>query len=448
MLTTTVQPTPALRRPPARRARMALPRMGADPVRVAGIVFLFFLQFGLVSLFAVGNTVPGQQAASLLILAGLAVIPLVRRRNFRLGSIADAFPIVLLGVMLLVSFVSNQMIFQYGWGNWLTYSYVAFPILAYYLFWAFSISVADVLAAVIVMAVIACGIVLADTIVHIAALDPIQRYTNVDTGVRRVPILKNEVVLAFCLLFADMYTRSNWWRYAAFYLPAVALIFFTVAFRFESRIALAAMLAAAGIFVASRRITSPVQLFYLLAGLLLGIPLLYLALQSYIQPILDQGFSTYAANHNVEVRFRSNAYFASYYYRTNGLGFGLMTLNQQIHNFQSYGIPSSFVIADLGLMGALYQFGVLGVVLAFGATLSTIVTFMRIGRGGFHPHRDRLLVVGCYMIGFTLQPIPMNFFTLNWTTLLGATLWYLMRRAAWEDRALKINRLLADSRRG
>lgn len=407
---------------------------------MAGIVFLFFLQFGLITLFAVANTVPGQQAASILILAGLAVIPVLGRRNFRLTRLADAFPAVLLAVMIGVSFISNQLIFRYGWGNWLTYSYIAVPLLAYYLFWALSISAADVLAAVIAMGVIACGFVFADTIYHISALDPIERYTNVQTGVRRVPILKNEVVLAFCLLFADMYTRPDWWRRAAFYLPAAALIFFVATFRFESRIALAAMLAAIAVFVAARRITSPVQLFYLFAGLLVGLPLLYVALQSYIQPILDEGFANYATTHNVEIRFRSNEYYLKYFGETGGLGFGLMTLNQESFNFQALGVPLSFGIADLGMFGALYQFGWVGLLLVSVATLMMIVTFVKIGRDRHHPLRDRLLIVGCYVLGFTLQPIPMNFFTLNWTTMLGATLWYLMRRAAWENDQLRFAR--------
>ena len=414
------------------------PRITVNWVRVIAIAFLFFLQFGLITLFVAQDMVLGQQIASIAIITGLCLAPFVSRSNFRLNQLSDAFPMLLLAVVELVSYMSNQLIFHYGWGNWLTYSYIMFPLLAYYLFWVFSISAADIFAAILLMAGITCVLVAIDSFYHIPVFDLIQRYTNADTGTRRVPILKNEVVFAFCLLVCDMYSRLGWLRRAPVYLAGLALIFYVISFCFESRIALGATMVTIFIFLMSRRITLPIHLIYLLAGIVVGMPALYYGLSTYIDPILNEGLGNYIANHNVEIRFQSNEYYHKYFIQTGGIGFGLMTLNQNARNFQSDGVPNFYNVADLGLLGALYQFGVVGLLLVLAATLILIYKLFSLGRRSIHPMHDRFLMTSCFVLGFTLQPIPMNFFTLNWTPLLGATLWYLMRRGTWEIQQIEL----------
>jgi hypothetical protein len=400
------------------------------------IVTLYFLQFGLPTLLLLNDMVIGQQVASLLILLGIATAPLVNRTNFRLRRPSDAFPICLLLLIVLVSYFANDHVFSYGTDNWLLYTYIMVPLLAYYLFWVFSVSATDILAAFILMGLISAAIVAADALLQFEVLKPLVRYANV-TGTRRVPILKNETVLAFCLLAADLYGRPGWWRRAPWAPVALALLFYVIAFCFESRIAVAAMLMALIVYLAARRIGSMGQFLALVFGLLFGVPALVFALERYIAPILAASdVGSYLRTNNVDIRFQSADYFSEFFAQTHGLGFGLMTLNRDAHNFQSDGIPKSFGVADLGLVGALYQFGWLGLIVVSLATIVLTFRLIGLGRGRAHPSSNRILMVGAYIAGFTLQPIPMNFFTLNWTALLGGTLWYLMRRSRWEANRL------------
>lgn len=419
----------------ANRRRMA--RISANPVTVAAIVLFFFLQFGLISLVGLGDLIIGQELASALLLAGLCIAPFKRRQpGFSLSRIEDVFPISLFLLMIAVSYISNNWIFGFGFENWLLYSYVLIPALTYYLLWTYSVSARDIIVAVIIMGVISSIIVIFDAFFEFSALNTLQRYTN-GTGVRRVTILKNEVVLACLFMLSEILGDKvkSFGRFLA--ISGAVLTFYVVAFRFESRLASLALVSALVPYVFSARKLSNRQRLYVIIGVILIISVASSLCLYYIEPFLNQSVDDYIANNNVEIRIRANNYYLDYFYQTFGVGFGAMTLNINSGNFQAAGAPIFYNIADLGIFGGLYQFGIGGLILIVGGTLTLVFRCLQIGRMPYHPYRDEIRMVGCYVFGFMLQPIPMNFFTLNWTILLGSTLWYLMRRAMWETKQLQ-----------
>lgn len=408
----------------------------ADWAKVTAIVLFFFLQFGLFSLVLVGDLVIGSQIASGLLLMALCLAPFKRRRaGFRLSKFEDVFPAVLFITMMMVSYISNNWIFGYGWTNWVLYLYTAVPVFTFYALWMYSVSVRDLIIAIIIVGVLTALIVVADAFYEFVSLNALQRFTN-ETGVRRITILKNEVVLASLLMLAEILGEKITPSRRLFAISGAVVTFFVVAFRFESRLALLALLSAILVYVISARKLSDQQRLYVAVGMIALIPVASVLYSYYLEPLLNQGLGDYIENHNVGVRIRSNDYYYGYFSKTTGVGFGLMTLNLDSRNFQAMGVPLSYTIADLGMFGGLYQFGLAGILLIVVGTFTLFARLLHLGRLPYHPYRDELRMTGCFVFGFMLQPIPMNFFTLNWTVLLGSTLWYLMRRAMWETRQL------------
>lgn len=406
-----------------------------NPLRVFFIVFLFYLQAGIVTIFAMGNTVIGRQAASALILAVIVFSPLLRRYNFSLRSPVDLFPIIYLVLVILVSYNSNNRVFNYGWDNWLTYSYVFIPLLIYYALWALSVSFADIVVALIIIGSLAAATVAFDSVIRLPVLDMIERYAN-ESGTRRVTFLKNECVLSFLFMLASIYTQKRWIKNIALYAIPMVVVFYVLVFLFESRIALAAMLIAAVLFLATRGIRTIRQLLMLTVVGLVGAPALYFILDRFIAPLLTQSLENYIVNNNVDTRLESAQYFWPFFKQTGGLGFGIMTVNLDVSNFQVLGLKQSYGVADLGMLGGMYEFGYFGLFMVVSATALMIFNFFRLGWSRSHPQHDQMLMLGCFILAFVLQPVPMDFFALVWTVTLGGTLWYAMRRARFEQRVI------------
>jgi hypothetical protein len=201
--------------------------------------------------------------------------------------------------------------------------------------------------------------------------------------------------------------------------------------------ALAATVISILVFLMSRRVTSLQQIVFLTFGLIFSLPILYFIFEQYISPILEVGLEKYVIENNVQRRLDAADFFYRHFQETSGLGFGMMTLNLESNNFQAQAVDSDyFILSDMGIMGSLYQYGYFGLVLVVIATLVMAVNFARVGWSD-HPLAAYSLIIACFILAFCLQPIPMNFFTLNWTVFLGSCLWYAMRRSAWERLALE-----------
>jgi O-antigen ligase len=145
-------------------------------------------------------------------------------------------------------------------------------------------------------------------------------------------------------------------------------------------------------------------------------------------------WDNYMAN-DVSASFRQIEYqhFMAFFYKTYGIGFGFMGRAPDKDNIlafaghyggwlygtQDYGLNPD----DNGLWAALYQYGYHGFALVVFMTLFMAIALIRVSvitRGyivaGF---------LGCFVISQLMSPVPLNFFTLEYSGYIGGLIWFM-----------------------
>jgi len=165
-----------------------------------------------------------------------------------------------------------------------------------------------------------------------------------------------------------------------------------------------------------------------------------------------KSWDQYMAN-DVSAAFRDIEYqhFMSYFYQTYGLGFGFMGRSPENDNILAfaghfggwlygtydYGLNPD----DNGLWAALYQYGYHGFALVLFMTLFMAVAFIRLAR-----EYPRYLVpgfIGCFVISQLISPVPLNFFTLEYSGYFGGLIWFMAAQAATIRSGLNARRVPA-----
>ena len=248
------------------------------------------------------------------------------------------------------------------------------------------------------------------------------------------------MVLAFLLLFGRITFEKTGLKRKLPLVIALLVVGYPIAFSYESRIAFSTILVA---FVASymfARISAGRRLMVGVLAVIIGIPVVFAVLDRFIEAFLSSdSLSSYFASNNVDVRFESGSYFISKFAETYGVGIGLMTSNPEKPNVLSSVVVKSYILTDHGLLASLYQFGVVGAIIACSMTAALIVWFIGIGRRRIHPASTDITMTGAFVLGSVLQPVPANYFTLTHICLLGGTLWYAAFRARWEENVFRAN---------
>lgn len=172
-------------------------------------------------------------------------------------------------------------------------------------------------------------------------------------------------------------------------------------------------------------------------GLPLGSLLTVFLIRRYLYDF--QSFADYFQR-DVSASYRDMeiAFFSYYFDRTPGTGFGFMSANVSYDNIVAfaknkagfmYGTGSyGMMLDDIGIYGALYQFGYVGLALVVAMTLIAAWALIRLALR--KPVYLPAGIIGLLMLCYMISPIPMNFFTLLWTAHIGGLFWFMASEAA------------------
>lgn len=419
-----------------RKIRRAAPlRTGrvASTLRVLLLAFLFFMRDGVPAAFIGLPPATTNYIVAIICLLGFAKWALFDSHTGK-TPYKVWLPILFLGYCVLVAAFSSTFIFHYAWREWVIGQYLIAPILAPVLYFTLGYRLNEIVLSILIAAVGASLLIVLDHFVPLAQLDIYHR-RSVAAGddFRRIVIMKNEIAWAFVYFMVRIALnagRGRSWRA----MPAASIVLFVltgfVLFVFlESRLAIAAVLAAACLFLVIARVGVYRRIFLVAAAFLFALSILPLALEKYFDVFV--GSDDYLATANVAIRVLELEFFWAYFLQTWGVGFGVLSAGPDFSNFIAwsghYMVPGydGFGVQDLGLAGALLQFGVVGLVWVVAINLACLRRFLKAARESCNPNRLPAITSFCYMLGFLLSPLPMNFFTLGWTVFFGWTLWYM-----------------------
>ena len=351
------------------------------------------------------------------------------------------WPLTLFTYCVLVSVVSNVLIFRMPPGNWVTAQYILLPILGSFTLAAWNLSSLDVTRAVIIAALIGASLSVVNQFHAFDFMSTFYRRSAIDPTFARVVILKNYIALAAVLLVtATMYEKR--FKRLVVLAAGAGLCLYSQVVLSESRLAVGATLTAVALFVLNGGVTGVRRVVVVAVGCTIGLFGLFFLLEKYIVAFTTT--TNYIDDMNVQIRFDEFEYYYDYFLQTFGVGFGVMSTSGKAgSNLFSDVVLSTtdggcgLCVADLGLWGALVQFGYIGI------GLVVIMTFIMARRlhgsatNRAYPHGRQALAVGALICAFMLSPWPMNFFTLDWTAFDGAVLWYLAHRSWSESQAFE-----------
>lgn len=414
-------------------------RTRAKPLHVFIVALVFFLDSGVPSLFwGASDFTQGRMIIAAIVLAALPAAFFFRTRGYPFRGWSGWAPVLLFVWIIIVSWISNSLVFGYSLSNWLFATYTMVPLLVPILWRTLGMSAADILVGIMVAGALAALLVVINTIMPMPQLNLMRRmsafgeYGNAD----RLVIMKDQVVLGMLLILSIPLGKEQLVRGMLPWLIPLGLMIFVVTQTFESRMALLTVVFAIPIFFLLSRASAKRQFTVFIGIIVIGIPAMIVTLQRFIAPLLmAQDLQSYMVENNVMIRVESSAYYFRHFLTTLGLGIGIMSTSPASQNIISDVVLDAYNLNDLGLLGALYQFGVVGLILCTAMTLTLIMRTIHIARFSAHPRRAELLMVGSYVAASMIQPIPSNFFSLSYSCLLGATLWYAMSRS-WHEAGL------------
>ncbi|KPF89733.1 hypothetical protein IP83_01605 [Novosphingobium sp. AAP93] len=377
------------------------------------------------------------------IIAVCLIIPQFRRnRNFKIVDFSGLAPFILLSMMFFISFISNVIIFDFGFKNFAPSFYMLLPALTFYAFRNLGISTGDVIWGFIFSALFVSVIIVLDSTFGLASLRQMRRMSVFGEfgNTERLVFLKNACVIAVVVVLANLLTRKKpVWGYV-FYTALLVAIGFPVFATFESRFAIIVPLLSTALFVSTARLRASRRLVLYAMGLVVGIPGAWLALQKFIAPMLENDWETYAETNNVSIRVNSFTYYQQWFERSDYFGIGHMSTSPEMHNMISDVVQQAFNLNDLGIYASLFQYGIFGLALTLLMTIYLIAGFFRLGYSG-HPRAPEMHILGCYVATSLIQVVPANFFTLQSNCIYGSILWYLLCRSQFEDREMVRQRL-------
>lgn len=415
-----------------------VPRSRLSLVRILFVVIFFLLTSDAPTLLAGLPVATGRMLAAGLCLFSPVFRLLRGQRRFRLITWKDLIPALTLGWMLVSSYLSNAIVYKYSISSWIFNFYTVLPVLCYYMWWSLGVTVRELCVSIIIVGFLACAIVISDQFFRFPQLNELVRYSAFSdrSMQRRIVLLKNETVLSLLFMLVILFNIRSLRQLPTmlFVLLASSAPALVVLIIFESRMAMLALGMAILLYVCSFRSSVERKVVIIMLALLLTSIAGVFIFDKYIAPIFQLGFTEYSSAYNVDIRFESANYWIDRFKETYGVGVGVMTLNPSVYNIQSAVVSKSYMLADMGIFGALFQFGVPGILVTVLLTLYMAYRLFSIGVKSEHESRQYLLASACLVIAFELQPIPVNFFTTTTSIPLGWTLWYMMRRATWEDR--------------
>jgi len=332
-----------------------------------------------------------------------------------------------------VSLVSNTFIFGYGLSEWLGQFVLMSILLTIFCFDAFGLTEDDTLLGLVIASVLISFLVFYDSLFQLSFLDIYTRGSNISAESRKVAVLKLEGTLTAALLFTIFFSVGKIGGITrAIYIILFLVVIFTTVFISESRVVLFSLFGSIVAFCALY-INGMSRIIAIYIGSILSFIIIYFELS----PQVNRLFSTDAYNYlNTDVgllfRVYEYEYFEQLFSRTGGFGFGVMSLSPNnsnplswalhkggyVYGTGSYGLAQS----DTGIYASLHQFGYAGFLMVVMMSLYMALVFLRV-------RADRIVkwdyrILGILILILLLNPVPYNFFTLEWSGMAGNVLWF------------------------
>lgn len=346
----------------------------------------------------------GRVVSAALIAVGLLIPQFGRNRNFAIGNIICLMPAILFCLIVIVSFISNILIFKYELNNFAPSLYMLFPVLTFYFLRNLSISSGDVIYGIIISSIFATIIVIIDIAFGIPSLMQMRRLSVFGEAgnTNRLVVLKDACVMSFVIIVAIILARNKSLMSNFFYVILFSIVSIPILFTFESRFAILVSILSTGLFVAFGRMTISRRVTYYSLGMVAGIPGAWLVLQKFITPMLGADWETYAEANNVSVRINSLDYYFRWYERGDYFGIGHMSTSPNYDNILSSVVDNAFNLNDLGIYASLLQFGPAGLIVVSFMTIYLIVGLLRFRRSS-HYHAPELYILGFYVFASLMQ---------------------------------------------
>lgn len=412
------------------------------PLLWAGLPFAFFN-----APLAFGN-----HAVSVIVIVGMiiyAVQIIVGKQHIDIWIIA---PSLMLVAMLFSTIVSSIFFFNNPATDWVPALSNYSPILLIFTLRAFDVRLAEILFGFLSASTIVAAIVAIDHFHNLPFMDNYATYSAFDISNRRIVLIKNDIGVGLMICIARLAMMKKIYS-AIFYIIILALIGFDLIVATEARLVLGAVLLAIAMFIMFGIPTARKFVFIFTA-----ICFLIGSGQFLFGKYIDRMMSTsdYSSeDSSVTWRLITVDHYQQYFEQSNGVGFGIMSTSPIKQNILTYSYYSAsqlysnsgdwgVYIADASLLGALFQFGVPGFVIAIFLSLYASFKMIAVGRRGFVPNAKEICAIGFFMLFLVLSPWPINFYGLNWAIMSGAMLWALAARSVSVD--LRIRREIHLSR--
>lgn len=342
------------------------------------------------------------------------------------------WPLALVGLFLTTSLISNSLFLPKSLGDWLPAHYVFMPVLLFYLLGGLRCTEREVFLGLVISGLIGGALMLAYHFDLLPFLEYYERRSIFGLDVRRMVVLKYEVMLALLALFAALLEeRTPAWAKALAMVAVVVLLFLSSKVM-QSRQALVAIMVSFVLLLAFDRRTFQHHPFLVRAtvGLmvLLAVPF---ALANYLD-LLGRDDLIESRELNVYVRIYTFERYFDLFTDTYGVGFGMSSPTGQVNNAIGANLAAAANFNDLELYGALFQFGIIGGLAALYLTLAGITAGWRAFRLLPCPHRWRPALLSVFLISGLLSPLPLNIFTQEWSMYFGGFALYL----AWYYRVI------------
>lgn len=390
-----------------------------DIKKVVLTTLLILESDGLVSgFFGFSQVTSSWFYSALICMATLIVFFLVFIKKTFVQNILFFLPIIACIIFIFVSTISALLVFPKPIMDWLPSLYLFAPICIFYLLYLLDVGPKVIQNSFIIVSIIVTALVVFDKVQYLEFLDPYtRRSVFFSLDVRRVVILKNEVIFGTLILIAHSLCSNISTKTRIVSLFTAITIFTVQTMVMESRMGVLAMVVGvlALLFVSrigNRTFIGIILVLFLSAAFGLAV------FEEHIDKIVKMDI--YDEGSNVLIRYETVIHYYNIFLRSDGWGIGQMSPSGVINNVLNY--DERLNIADAGFISSLFQFGPLGFLIWVVYTSMCTRESLRHHRVFENPLSASVFA---FFMGFTISVLPISFFTSSWCIALGGIFLYL-----------------------
>jgi len=377
---------------------------------------------GLITKLAGFDTVLGAWlfAFTMILFLFLSLLRLVKDKSFcEIKSFY--YPLLAFFVFFIVSFISGNFIYIKPLKDWLPSLYVFTPIFIFYFLYFFKYTGKEVIWSFIWVSILISTLLIIDRISNLAFLDEYQRRSAFFLqDIRRIVLLKNEVIFGFVAVVSLLITGSRSKTENKTLTVIAVLLFLVQAFVMESRMGFLAMGVSTLTLMYIKGLTRKVLRLYVM-GFLAVLFVFPVVFAEHISSLSNM--SLHDSESNISIRFETFEYFYNAFLDTYGVGIGMMSSNGEVYNVLH--AMENYNINDAGAYSSLFQFGFLGLFLwlfyTFMCLKSYLEYYKKTGKQDAYSAASF-----AFIIGFTFSLLPFSFFTSYSSISMGGILLYVM----------------------